>query len=265
MIANRTSSASRRITNALFVSQSLFAASTIAMFTLTPIIAATLGGGEELAGIPSTFTLLGRAMVAYPIGWLMDRFGRRNGLGLGYAMGTLGTVIAVFSIIAGSFPGFLFGSLLLGAARGSAEQSRYVAAEVQPVARQAKAMGLIVFAGTVGAIGGPLLVSPSTHLATTLGLPPESGVFISSVVMLTLALLITFIMLRPDPLQISRAMAADEKKARNEPDAPVGSAPYAPPAPALPQPLHLACLRRPHHRPIGNDPAHGYHPAAHEP
>lgn len=204
------SATSRRITGALFLAQSLFSAATIVAFTLTPIIAANLSGSEQQAGIPVTFTLIGRALIAYPIGWLMDRFGRRNGLSLGYLLGTMGTAVSVFAIMAGSFLGFIFGALLVGAARGSAEQSRYVAAEVQPISRQAKAMGLIVFAGTLGAIGGPLLVAPSGQFANFLGLPTYTGVFLSASLMLALALLITFAFLRPDPLAISRALT-DEK------------------------------------------------------
>jgi MFS family permease len=83
---------------ALFVSQSLFSASTIASFTLMPIISAKLGGGDSVAGVPATVTLLGRALAAYPAGWLMDRVGRRPGLSLGYLSVTLGGFLSALSI-----------------------------------------------------------------------------------------------------------------------------------------------------------------------
>jgi MFS family permease len=67
----------RRITSTLFVSQSLFSASAILSFTLTPIISAHLSGSDSAAGVPPTMTMLGRAVAAYPVGWLMDRTGRR--------------------------------------------------------------------------------------------------------------------------------------------------------------------------------------------
>ncbi|NKQ35485.1 MAG: MFS transporter [Chloroflexi bacterium] len=77
----------QRITGALFTSQSLFSAAIIASFTLTPIIAADLSGSDSTAGIPSTLTLLGRAAAAYPLGWLMDKAGRRLGLSGGLYAG----------------------------------------------------------------------------------------------------------------------------------------------------------------------------------
>lgn len=209
--AHPAPAASRRITTALFTAQSLFSASMIASFTVSAIIAAQLSGSDTAAGAPTTLSLLGRAAVAYPIGWLMDRIGRRRSLSLGYLLGAIGAGISVVAIVYLSYWGFLLGALLAGAARGSAEQSRFVAAEVQPLTRRAKAMGLIVFAGTVGAIGGPRLVAPSASLAELWQMDPMTGIFVVSGLLLLLATLITFTLLRPDPLAI--AMQVQEAEA----------------------------------------------------
>jgi MFS family permease len=91
-------SVSRRIVGSLFITQSLFSAAFIASFTIMSITAAELSGSDSMAGVPSTLALLARAATAYPIGWLMDRIGRRMGLSLGYALGGVGVVIAALSI-----------------------------------------------------------------------------------------------------------------------------------------------------------------------
>lgn len=211
--------AQKQISAALFVSQSLFSAAIIAAFTLMPIIAAELSGNDSTAGYPSTLTLIGRAAAAYPIGWLMDRWGRRLGLSLGYGFSVIGSLIAVAAIVAGSFWGFCAGALLVGFGRSSSEQSRYIAAEVYPVEKRAKVIGLIVFAGTIGAVGGPLLVSPSSQLAARFDLPTDSGPFLISVLLYLLALLIAYLFLRPDPLEIGRAVAEvdlDQDQANEE-------------------------------------------------
>jgi MFS family permease len=198
--------ARQRITVSLFAAQSLFSAAIIATFALTSPLAAELSGTDSAAGVPSTLSLLGRAAIAYPIGLVMDRLGRRAGLSIGFLLGLGGALVSVWAIIDRSFAGFLLGATLLGAARASAEQSRYVAAEIQPFALQARIMGTIVFAGTLGAIGGPLLVDPAGNLAAQAGLPERSGVFIIAALLLALALILTVAFVRPDPLSLSRSM-----------------------------------------------------------
>ena len=200
--------AARRITTALFAAQSFNTASFIMMFTVTPILAAQLSGNDAAAGIPTTMTMLGRALIAYPMGWFMDRVGRRLGLSVGYLLTAVGAAIGTYAVIQGSFTIFLASAIFLGMSRGTSEQSRFVAAEVQPESRRAKTIGLIVFAGTVGAIGGPLLVSPSNALATGLNLPGLAGPWLISIGFGLLSMLVVFAWLRPDPLEIGRSLAS---------------------------------------------------------
>jgi MFS family permease len=191
---------------ALFFAQGLFTAAVIAAFTLSPIIAANLAGSDSAAGVPSTLTLVGRALVAYPAGWLMDRVGRRRGLSLGFLLGIGGALVAAAAVLQNSFLGFLAGALLLGAMRGFAEQGRFVAAEVYPVAQRARIIGIIVAAGTLGAIGGPLLVDPAEQWTLLRGLPGGMGPFLIAGFLLLLGLLTVFIFVRPDPLDIGRSL-----------------------------------------------------------
>lgn len=203
--------AQRRITAALFVSQSLFSAAMIAAFTLMPIVAADLSGSDAAAGIPSTVMLLGRAAAAYPIGWLMDRIGRRLGLSAGFGFSVVGSVVAVWAILDGAFVVFCIGILLVGFGRSAAEQTRFVAAEVQRPALRAKAIGLIVFAGTIGSIGGPLIVDYSSRMAASFGLAADSGPFVAAIFLYIVALLIVVALLFPDPLHIGRALAVEDE------------------------------------------------------
>ena len=201
--------ARRRLTATLFVAQSFFSAAMIASFTITPILAAQLSGNDSAAGLPSTISLLGRAAAAYPFGWLMDRIGRRLGLSLGYGLGVAGMALSAWAILAGSFSWFLVGVALFGMGRGVAELGRYVAAEVQPAENRAKAIGLIVFAGTVGAVGGPLLVAPSSQLASRFDLLADSGPFWLGAVFMAIGLALLWTLLRPDPQTLIMAKTAD--------------------------------------------------------
>lgn len=205
-----------RTTSVLFLAQSLFTAAVIASFTLSPVIATDLSGREGAAGLPTTLTLIGRAVMAYPAGWLMDRAGRRLGLSLGFILGAAGGLLSVLAIVQGSFPVFLAGALLLGVMRGTAEQGRYAAAEVYPLSRRARIVGLIVFAGTLGAIGGPLLVDPSGDLVALWGLPPATGPFVATAVLLVLALVLTFLFLRPDPAFLRHLLEDGDRQEKSD-------------------------------------------------
>jgi MFS family permease len=203
-------SVQQRITATLFISQSLFSASTILSFTLLPIISAHLSGTDRAAGIPPTMMMLGRAVAAYPVGWLMDRIGRRPGLSLGYLFAAVGSAFSVLSIsMWESLPWLCAGMVLIGMGRGVSEQARFIAAEVYHPVRRAGVIGLIVFAGTIGAVGGPLLVSPSTWVATSFGLHAYAGPYLVSVVLAALALMLILLLLYPDPMKVGRTLAGD--------------------------------------------------------
>lgn len=193
------SSVQQRITATIFATQSLASAAMIATFTLTPIISASLGGSDTLTGVPNTVMMLGRAGAGYPLGWLMDRVGRRAGLSLGLLLATIGMLVSVAAIGLSSFLLFLLGAVLMGAGRSATEQGRYVAAEIFRPAHRAKVIGLIVFAGTIGAVGGPLLVAPATAMATAFGFSGPMGPFWVGAVLMALALVLLVTSLRPDP------------------------------------------------------------------
>jgi MFS family permease len=172
--------------------------------TLLSINAAQLSGADALAGLPTTLGLIGRAALAVPMGWLMDRTGRRTGLVLGYSIGVFGMVTGVLAVQSFSFVLLCTSSLIVGINNATSQQSRFVAAEVWPSGQRARVIGLIVFAGTVGAVGGPLLVGPTSALAERLGFEANAGPYLLGVGLLTVAALLTALLLRPDPLRFGK-------------------------------------------------------------
>jgi MFS family permease len=203
-VASGRSIVSRRITGTIFLSESLFSAAFIATVTLLSINAAQLSGADALAGLPTTLGLIGRAALAVPMGWLMDRTGRRTGLVLGYSIGVFGMVTGVLAVQSFSFVLLCTSSLIVGINNATSQQSRFVAAEVWPSGQRARVIGLIVFAGTVGAVGGPLLVGPTSALAERLGFEANAGPYLLGVGLLTVAALLTALLLRPDPLRFGK-------------------------------------------------------------
>ena len=200
----------RRTVAVLFSASGLFSASMIAAFTLSAIITADLSGNDSFAGMPNTVGLIGRAAFALPFGYLMDRIGRRLSLTFGYSLAIAGSLISVWAIAVFSFFGFIVGALFLGMSRAAGDQSRYVGAEVYETSRRAQVIGVIVSAGTIGAILGPLLVPLSTSWTGSKGLPESAGPFAISTLLMVAAAAIIFLFLRPDPKLLGQQIAEEE-------------------------------------------------------
>jgi MFS family permease len=202
---------SRKITLTLLVGQSFFSASLIMSFTVGSIIAVELAGGnEQWTGVPSALVVAGAAMMAYPMGRLMDRIGRRNGLTIGNVLGVVGMLIAAVGVIIQSLIVFLLGFLILGLTRGTVDQGRYAAAEASPPHRRARAISWVVLGGTAGSILGPSLIQFTTNTAESFGLSRFSGPWFASALFFGLSVLIINLFLRPDPQEIGQKLSAFE-------------------------------------------------------
>lgn len=174
--------------------------------------------GEQAAGFPSMFGLVGRAAFAYPFGYAMDRLGRRLALTGGYSFAILGAGASIYAVINHSYLWFLIGALLIGMSRSASDQSRYIAAEIFPLERRARIISIIVFAGTIGAILGPNMVEPSGILmGRFFGLEgttaTHSGPFAAAAIAVLIGSILTFVFLRPDPLVLGRQVAKEEAAA----------------------------------------------------
>jgi MFS family permease len=177
-IPYRISRAGWKTTAILFAAQSLSSAAIIATATVMPIIGDDLSGHPSWAGVPFAMVQLAAAPAAFVWGLLWDRTGRRNGLSVGVLVGLVGMALGVVAIQAGSFWLFLAALVGIGGSRAAVQLSRFIAAEVNPPVSRGRAISYVVLGGTVGAIGGPLLVAPSSHWALGLGLrsrPPCWG------------------------------------------------------------------------------------------
>ena len=212
MTTDITPAITRRITSSLFVTKSLHNIALMVTFTVTSIIAVRLTGSEASAGLPSTVSALGSVAGAYPFGWMMDRLGRRLGLSVGFLVGLIGAAAGALAVLQGIFWIFLAGSFLFGMSNSATEQSRYIAAEVTPVDRRANAIGLIVFSGTVGSLGGRLMMGVNERLTEMTGIPNLAGPWLLTIGLMGIAMLINQVMLRPDPLLLGRQLASREDR-----------------------------------------------------
>ena len=172
------------------------------------MLAEQVSGSTSLAGLAQTGTVLGAALLALPLARLADGVGRRPALVTGYGLGLAGAALAVVAASLSSFPLLLLATLLFGGATAAGLQSRYAATDAaDPVAR-GRALSVVVWATTVGAVAGPNLAGLGGRLGRALGIPELAGPYLFSAVSFVTAMLAVTLLLRPDPLVAARRVHA---------------------------------------------------------
>lgn len=197
----------RRTVAVLTVSQTLGGLGTTVGIAVASVLAEDVSGHESLAGLVQTMQVLGAAAAAYLMSRVMGRRGRRVGLVGGYLTGATGAAVCVLGGATRSFPLLLVGATLLGANSATNYQSRYAAADLASPEGRARALSVVLWATTFGAVLGPNLIGPAGDLADRLDLPRLTGPFVVSVVVVTLAAAVVALLLRPDPLLVAREVA----------------------------------------------------------
>jgi MFS family permease len=183
------------------------------------LLAVDITGSESLASLPLALLVLGSSATVVPISALSRRAGRRTGLTLALALAALGAGGVVAGGVLESFALVCASSALFGSGNTAVMLARYAAADLSMPGQRARAIGVVVFATTFGAVAGPNLLAPAGSVAAALGLPELTGLFLFAAAAFALAALVLFALLRPDPLQVAAALesAARDGDPRDEP------------------------------------------------
>ena len=171
-------------------------------------LAASDLAGAAWSGIAATMTTLGAAVLAIPLAQLADRSGRRVSLSTAALIAAAGAVVCVLGMSAGSVVLLFAGLGLIGAAAAGGLQSRFAATDLAEPANRGRDLSLVVWSTTIGAVTGPNLAEPGNALGGALGLQPLAGVFLFPLVAQLLAAAAYLVWMRPDPLLVSRTLAA---------------------------------------------------------
>ena len=200
---NAIDKARRRTRWVLFLSVALGSTGHLAAATVASIVGQDLLGSAALAGAPSASVVFGAAVGAIGLSWLMARSGRRTGLTAGYVIGLAGAVVATVAVVIRSFPLLILGTFVIGFGNSSNNLSRYAAADLVSPNRRAVAIGLVVWGSTVGGIVGPSLVPVGQQIAPLFGLPELAGPYLIPMAFVSIAAVMAFAFLRPDPFALA--------------------------------------------------------------
>lgn len=193
----------RRTLSTLMAGQALGGASVSSAFAVAGLLAADILDSDTLAGVASAMLTLGAAVASVPLARLMRRKGRRPGLQLFYLIGMVGAGLTALAGQIRLFPLLAVGMFLFGSGQAANLQGRYVAADLAPADRRARAISTVVWVGTLGAVFGPVLSAPEKALGEAIGLDRLVGPILFAAGFYALASVNVAVRLRPDPLEVA--------------------------------------------------------------
>src|SRR5215207_3553600 len=159
-----------------------------------------ISGSSGWSGTAVVMLTLGAAAFTIPLSSIAARTGRRPALTLGWMSGSAGAVVTVLAAEADSLPLVLLGLVFFGASTAANLQSRFAAVDRADPSQIGRSLSIVVWSTTVGAVIGPNLTGPGADVADTVGIPDLAGPMLFSAVGFCIAGLLTFALLRPDPL-----------------------------------------------------------------
>lgn len=179
-----------------------------ATVSLGALLAADISGDDALSGLATASVTLGAALCAIPLARYASRVGRRRALTLGNLFALIGIGIVILGAALRLFPLLLVGIILIGAGNAGNLQSRFAATDLARPKHRGRDLSIVVWATTIGGVSGPLLLGPGEIVGQAIGMPPQTGSYLFSLVAQTAAFLLYVIALRPDPLLLAQRVLA---------------------------------------------------------
>ncbi|WP_406249954.1 MFS transporter [Microbacterium sp. M] len=180
-----------------------------ATVSLGALLAADISGDDALSGLATAAVTLGAALCAIPLARLASRVGRRRALTLGNLFALVGIAIVILAAALRIFPLLLVGILLIGAGNAGNLQSRFAATDLAAPQHRGRDLSIVVWATTIGGVAGPLLLGPGEIVGQAIGMPPQTGSYLFSLVAQSAAFVLYVVALRPDPLLSAQRLTMD--------------------------------------------------------
>lgn len=193
----------------LFAGNGISSTAYIGLVTVSSLIAEEVTGSASLSGLPNAIGTLGTAAGAVVLSALSFRVGRRRAFSLGFTIAMIGSILTAASVGIGSLPVLLLGMAVIGFGRSVSQLARFAAGDLRREEQRASAISLIVWASTIGAVFGPLLLGPTSAMASLAGFDPLLGPIMVGIIGFGLAATLIFVGLRPEPLSLTIAPASE--------------------------------------------------------
>ncbi|MGR3762941.1 MFS transporter [Rossellomorea sp. NS-SX7] len=195
----------------IMIAQVFGGAGLAAGITVGALLAQDMLGTDSFSGVPVALFTLGSAGAALFVGRLSQRHGRRIGLSIGFIIGGIGAIGAVAAAVTSSITLLFISLLIYGAGSATNLQTRYAGTDLAKPSQRATAVSFAMVSTTFGAVAGPNLVDVMGRFAGSIGIPPLGGPFILAFAAYTLAGIVIYALMRPDPYLVAKALSVPLK------------------------------------------------------
>ncbi len=193
----------RRNTLLLAIAQGFLYSTLPFVLAVGSVAVVDLSGREGSVGILAASYFASAAVGALIVGRWMDRVGRKPGLAVGYVAIAVGALASAAAVERRSTLLLVLAAVPFGFGAGAALLGRGAVADMHPPDRRGRAVGLVLAASAVGAVGSAPLVAWIQHISEDrLGLSPFVGPWLV-VPLLAGGGLVCVLLLRPDPRDLA--------------------------------------------------------------
>lgn len=145
------------------------------------LVAVHMTHDDAIGVVAAGMLALGGSVAGPTLTWIMSRSGRAVGLRVGYVAAIVGAIASLVAAAAGSLWLLVAATALFGSGNSAVMLTRYVLADAVPPDQRGRAISRSLLATTAGAIVGPNLLGPASHLAVWLDLPDAAGLYLVAV------------------------------------------------------------------------------------
>ena len=183
------------------LSQSFNGAGMQLAYGIGPLMVLALTSSAALAGLSVALIGLSRFLVAYPVGKIMDAYGRKPAILLGLTLALFGAVTLALSIELGSLALLAAGMMVFAMGMNASHQLRIAATDMFPPQRRGQALGYIALGSLAGLVFFPPIMLFSEKYAPAFGLH-ALGLPWLVIPLLILPGMVLIKLVRPDPKEI---------------------------------------------------------------
>lgn len=198
----------RRVRIVLISGQVLAGLGMGSVLSVGALLVTQVAGTPSLSGLAATMSTVGAALAAIPLATLAARRGRAPALTTGALVAAAGALLGIIAAFWSFLPLLLIAIVLVGVGTAVNLQSRFAATDLSEPRTRGRDLSLVVWATTVGAVGGPNLIDLGDHLGLAIGMPPLSGPFLFTILAQLVAAATYYFGLRPDPLALAASLSA---------------------------------------------------------